>query len=102
MRVVTVQRDGTIILNYGAVFFNAGDQLVVFEVGESFTDPDTGIVLGAEEVELGRIEITRAEAQFSRAKFVDRPFEVQGESIIRRGWTDDESGNQRRRSGGRW
>ena len=102
VRVVTVQRDGTIILNYGAVFFNAGDQLVVFEVGESFTDPDTGIVLGAEEVELGRIEITRAEAQFSRAKFVDRPFEVQGESIIRRGWTDDESGNQRRRSGGRW
>ena len=88
VRVVTVQRDGTIILNYGAVFFKTGDQLVVFEVGESFTDPDTGIELGAEEVELGRIEITRAEAQFSRARFAERPFEIRGGSIIRRGRTD--------------
>lgn len=101
VRIVTVQRDGTIILNYGAVFFSPGDQLVAFEVGEGFTDPDTGIVLGAEEIELGRIEVTRVEAQFSRAMFVGRPFEMRGESIIRRARTN-EGDDQRRRSGGRW
>lgn len=36
VRIVTLQRDGTIILNYGSVFFTTGDELVVFQVGESF------------------------------------------------------------------
>lgn len=52
------------ILNYGDVFFGSGDRLAAFSVGESFLDPDTGEVLGAEKTEIHVIEITRAEQRF--------------------------------------
>ena len=51
IKVIQVQSDGTLILNYGDVFFATGDRLAAFSVGESFVDPDTGEVLGAEETE---------------------------------------------------
>lgn len=66
-----VQSDGILILNYGNVFFAPGDQLIVYEVGKTFVDPDTGEVLETEETEIGRVEVTQAEARFSRARAID-------------------------------
>ena len=40
-KVIKVQADGTLILNYGNVFLKAGDVLTAFEVGEQFIDPDS-------------------------------------------------------------
>jgi len=84
IKVIQVQADGTLILNYGNVMLAPGQQLIAFEVGESFVDPDTGEVLGSEETEIGRVEITRAEARFSRAKIVgETTFNAEGATLRR-------------------
>ena len=84
IKVIQVQSDGTLILNYGNVFFAPGDQLMVYEVGETFVDPDTGEVLGSEETEIGRVEITQAEARFSRARAVDGAIAAEAGSTLKR------------------
>ncbi|MDD9999980.1 MAG: hypothetical protein OXQ89_19735, partial [Rhodospirillaceae bacterium] len=73
----------TLIVNYGDAILAPGQQLVAFEVGEEFVDPDTGEVLGSEETEIGRVEITRAEARFSRAAIIGDPFNAQGATLRR-------------------
>lgn len=84
IKVIQVQGDGTLILNYGNVMLAPGEQLIAFEVGESFVDPDTGEVLGSEETEIGRVEITRAEARFSRAQIVgEETFNAEGATLRR-------------------
>ena len=42
-------------------FFCHDEQLVAFTVGESFVDPDTGEIPGAEETETGVVQIVRTE-----------------------------------------
>lgn len=81
IKVIKVQSDGILILNYGDIFLEPGQQLAAFEVGESFVDPDTGEVLGSEEVEIGKVEVTRTEAKFSRAVIVGEPFNAQGTNL---------------------
>jgi hypothetical protein len=71
VKIIAIQGDGTIILNYGKGLLSEGDILNVFEIGEGFTDPDTGEVLGAEEILLGRIEVTNAQAKFSKSVAVE-------------------------------
>lgn len=83
MRVIQVQDDGTVIVNYGDAILAPGQQLVVFEVGDEFIDPDTGEVLGSEETEIGTVEITWAEARFSRATIVGEAFNADGATLRR-------------------
>ena len=84
IKVIQVQGDGTLILNYGDVMLAPGQQLIAFEVGEQFVDPDTGEVLGSEETEIGKVEITRAEARFSRAKIIgEETFDANGATLRR-------------------
>ncbi len=45
-----------------------GEQYDVFCQGEALVDPDTGEVLGAEEVKVGRITITQVLQKFSKAR----------------------------------
>lgn len=102
IKVIKVQKDGTLILNYGNVFFKPGDELAVFEVGESFVDPDTGETLGAEETELGLVEITRSESKFSRAKILGKEkFKVEAGSTLKRVVSENKR-KKRKRSGSRW
>lgn len=103
IKVIQVQADGTLILNYGDVFFATGDRLSAFSVGESFVDPDTGEVLGAEETEIGMIEITRAEPRFSRARVLTGDV-GQGSTLKRLIDAElaDEQPKKRKRSGARW
>lgn len=101
IKVIQVQGDGTLILNYGNVFFKPGDQLALFEVGESFVDPDTGEVLGAEETEIGRAEITRAEPRFSRARMMDARVVVKAGSVLKRPASADGNASGQR-SGSEW
>jgi hypothetical protein len=70
IRVITKEGDGTYVLNYGSSVLTAGDQLGVYQEGQSFKDPDTGKVLGAEETETGLLKVVDVEAQFSKAVLV--------------------------------
>ena len=98
MRVISVQDDGTLIINYGDAFLSPGQQLVAVEIGASFTDPDTGQVLGTEETEIGRVEIIETQAQYSRARPVGDS-QVPTGSVVKRP-TEAASENTRSRSGG--
>lgn len=107
IKVIQVQGDGTLILNYGDVFLAPGDRLAAYSVGESFVDPDTGEVLGSEETQVGVVEIVRAEQKFSRAKAVTG--QIGTGVALRRfvgteavGAAPDQPGNERRRSGRDW
>lgn len=100
VKVARVQGDGTIILNYGNVFFAPEDQLIAFEVGEEFVDPDTGIVLGAEETEVGRIEIVSSDANISRARIFGEPFDITVGSVVKRAKEKIKADKKKR--GSRW
>ena len=102
IKVIHVQEDGTLILNYGNVFFANGDHLALFEIGESFVDPDTGEVLGSETKEIGRVVVTVAEPKFSRARIFGEPFEVRVGSVLKRpAIIEPVKGKGRKRSGKR-
>lgn len=72
IKVVTIQKNGTIILNYGKNVLSEGEYLKLFEAGEGFTDPDTGEVLGAEEVDIGYLIVTDALGKFSKATAIHK------------------------------
>lgn len=94
IKVIQIQADGTLILNYGNVFFEVGDRLTAYEVGEQVVDPDTGEVLGAEETALGSVHVTSVEPRFSRAKPLG-DFPISVGSVLKR------SPKQSQRKGGR-
>ena len=71
IKVVTVQSNGDVMLNYGDSVLAEGDVLEVFTQGEAFVDPDTGEELGREEELVGRIEVSSVQARFSKATVVD-------------------------------
>ena len=83
-KVIKVQSDGTLILNYGNGFLKAGDILALFKVGEQFVDPDTGEVLGVEETEIGTIKVTSAEPKYSRAMVVKADAPITPGSTLKR------------------
>jgi len=66
IKVMAVQSDGTIVLNYGDVVLQQGDYLRLFEIGEGFADPDTGEVLGAEEFEIGILQVAEALPKYTK------------------------------------
>ena len=70
IKVVVVQSNGTIILNYGDGVLEKGMNLEVYEVGEGFKDPDTGEVLGAEETLVAAVEVSLTRTKYSKAKVV--------------------------------
>ncbi len=50
---------GTLYVNAGSeAGVKEGDEFDVYRVGEQIKDPDTGEVLGANEVKVGRVRIT--------------------------------------------
>ena len=83
-KVIKVQADGTLILNYGNVFLKAGDMLAAFEVGEQFIDPDTDEVLGSEETEIGMVQVVAAQSRFSKARVVGEGVPIVAGSILKR------------------
>ena len=76
IRVVAVN-NGIAMLNYGDGLLSVGDYLVLFELGEEFVDPDTGEVLGSDEVEVGAIRVTETNDRFSKAVSA-----IEGQEII--------------------
>lgn len=54
-------------LNYGEPLLQTGDYVRVVKIGEGFVDPDSGEVLGAEEVEAGILRVAEARPRYSIA-----------------------------------
>ena len=72
VKVIAHQDDGTYVVNYGDSVLTNGDILKVFKVGQSFKDPDTGKVLGAEEdARQGLLKVSETTNSFSKATLVN-------------------------------
>jgi curli biogenesis system outer membrane secretion channel CsgG len=80
--VVTV-RDGKVYINAGSnANVKEGDVFVVYEKGEELIDPTTGLSLGAEKTELGKIKVDSVEEKYSTAEVLEGSGFSQG-NIIR-------------------
>ena len=71
IKVVRVQANGEVMLNYGEGLLSGGEILEVFSQGEAFLDPDTGEELGREEELIGRLSVTSVQPRFSKADIVE-------------------------------
>ncbi len=67
VKVVDVDADGQVVLNYGEGLLAAGDVFAVFQEGREIRDPDTGAVLGNSEKLLGLVKITEVMPKMSKA-----------------------------------
>lgn len=56
------------IVNLGEDTVSVGDQLSAVSKGEEFIDPDTGLSLGAEEEEIGILEVIEVKDKYSYVK----------------------------------
>jgi curli biogenesis system outer membrane secretion channel CsgG len=69
---VLIKRDNTVTINRGEGGGVAeGDVFNAFAQGEELKDPDTGEVLGREEVKVGKVKITQVNAKTSQAEIVE-------------------------------
>ena len=64
LKVINVSK-GEAYVNYGPPSVKKGRFYKVVELGEGFTDPDTGEVLGQDETYIGAIEITETKSKYS-------------------------------------
>ena len=70
IKIVRVQSNGDVMLNYGDSMLANGNVLDVFSQGEAFVDPDTGEELGREEEFIGKLEVISAQPRFSKARII--------------------------------
>ena len=71
IKVVRVQGNGEVMLNYREGLVLGGEILEVFSQGEAFLDPDTGEELGREEELIGRLSVTSVQPRFSKADIIE-------------------------------
>ncbi len=65
---VIVVKNGTLIINSGSnVGIVTGDVFDVYNVGEEFIDPDTGMSLGSESSKIGEVEVISVMEKFCKA-----------------------------------
>ena len=67
VKVVDVDADGKVLLNYGEGLLSQGDVFAVFQEGKEIRDPDTGAVLGNSEKLLGLVKVTEVMPKMSKA-----------------------------------
>ena len=67
VKVVDVEGDGLVLLNYGEGLLAPGDVFAVYQEGKKIVDPDTGAVLGNSENFLGLARIMEVMPKMSKA-----------------------------------
>jgi curli biogenesis system outer membrane secretion channel CsgG len=70
VKVIDVDDDGKILLNYGEGLLEPGDVFALFTEGKEIVDPDTGAVLGHKEGLLGLVQIAEVTPKYSKATMV--------------------------------
>ena len=69
---ILIRRDNIVTINRGeGGGMKEGDLYNVFAQGEELKDPDTGEVLGREEVKVGKVKITQVGAKTTQAEVMD-------------------------------
>jgi curli biogenesis system outer membrane secretion channel CsgG len=68
MKVASSLPDSTLIINYGEGFLKPEDLVTVYSKGATIRDPETGEVIGNDEIKVGIAQVTEVTAKFSKAK----------------------------------
>ena len=78
IKIINITSKGQVYLNYGDSILSKCSWAVsdacylkIVQLGEGFTDPDTGEVLGAEEEYIGAIEVVEPKNKYSIANVID-------------------------------
>jgi len=69
--IIKVERGSVLISGGRDVNMSVGTTYNVYGVGEELIDPSTGLSLGREESQIGRIQVTSVEGKYSRAKILE-------------------------------
>ena len=69
--IVKVEKNLVYISGGCDVNMSTGNTYTVYSVGEELIDPATGLSLGSEQSQIGRIEVTSVEEKFSKAKILE-------------------------------
>jgi hypothetical protein len=78
IKIIAIQTDKTVVINYGDSVLIVGDKLKIFEQGASFKDPDTGQIVGTEKKETGLLQVIETAPWFSKAKILSGAPKVGG------------------------
>lgn len=71
VKIVGINTNGVVMLNYGEPVLSQGDRLDVFKLGDEMIDPDTEEILGQEKELVGKIQVVSVSHAVSKAKVLD-------------------------------
>jgi curli biogenesis system outer membrane secretion channel CsgG len=81
-RVVTIKK-GLVYINAGLnAGITSGMKFSIYRKGESLIDPETGIELGSERTEIGRISVVEVQEKFSKAKVLSSTEKIQPSDLV--------------------
>jgi len=81
---VIARTDKQVTINRGeGTGVSAGQVLNIYAVGEELKDPDTGEILGREEVKVGQIKVTEVLPKFSKGEVVGEDLGVAVGAVVR-------------------
>lgn len=70
-----------VYLNYGASILSVGDVVTVFTLGEPLIDTASGLNLGAEETQIGELEVIETTDKFSKARLLSGTLPTAGDLV---------------------
>ena len=93
--------EGDVYLNYGDSILSVGDVLKVLKPGRQLIDPQSGLLLGSTETEVGQIKVKETTSQFSIATMVVGSLPSAGDKarVVLSGQASKSSAPQRKRLG---
>lgn len=83
LRVVSVLREGEVVLNQGGSSLQVGQRLDAFQLGKKLTDPYTKEFIGYEELAAATLEITRVLPKTTYAKVITAKLSLTEGAICR-------------------
>ena len=96
IRIIAVNADEKVVtVSAGETVVSVGDRLIVYARGKQVVDPDTGEVLGSEEMTAGEVVVYETQVKFSKCRIskpVERPEDLMVGQICRPLETADADG----------
>jgi len=96
IKIIAVNADEKVVtVSAGETVVSVGDRLIVYARGKQVVDPDTGEVLGSEEMTAGEVVVYETQVKFSKCKIIkptQRPEDLKVGQICRPLETADADG----------
>ena len=82
IKIIAVNADEKVVMiNAGETVVSPGLQLIVYGQGNQVVDPETGEVLGSEEMTVGEVEVFETQVKFSKCNII-KPIQRPGDLLV--------------------